>query len=75
MTDTLKDIPFEEAMEQLEQLVKQLEQGNLPLDKALSAFQKGIQLSNYCQKQLKEADQMVVNLMTDQGKEAFDEEA
>ena len=39
------DIPFESILEQLEDLVNRLEEGNLPLEESLSAFEKGMALA------------------------------
>ena len=43
---------FEEALKELESIVKQLE-GDLPLDEAIKAFEKGIELSKICIEDLK----------------------
>ncbi len=43
---------FEDALQELEEIVKQLE-GNLPLDEAVKAFEKGIELSKICMQDLK----------------------
>jgi exodeoxyribonuclease VII small subunit len=44
---------FEEALQQLEDAVEKLEQGELPLDQALDCFERGVQSANLCRKQLK----------------------
>lgn len=54
---------FEQSMAELEQLVNQLEQGELPLDQALSHFERGIQLTRHCQQQLEQAEQKVKVLL------------
>lgn len=64
---------FEEAIQELEQIVAQLEKGELPLDEALKAFKTGVSLSQYCQKTLQEAEQTVAKMMTDQGERPLDE--
>ena len=51
-----KNMKFEDAMQQLEGLVTQLEKGDMSLDDALSAFEKGVQLHDQCQKKLREAE-------------------
>lgn len=43
---------FEDALQELEEIVKQLE-SNLPLDEAVKAFEKGIELSKICMQDLK----------------------
>lgn len=50
---------FEAALKRLEQIVKQLENGDLALDTALKLFEEGIELSRQCQKQLEEAESKV----------------
>ena len=54
---------FETALRRLEEIVKQLENGNLPLDAALKLFEEGIELSVRCQKQLEEAESRVEILL------------
>ena len=48
---------FEDAMQQLETLVRDMENGNLPLEAALSAYQQGSALVKFCQSTLTEAEQ------------------
>ena len=43
-----KTLKFEEAMSALEQIVRQLESGNVPLDEALDKFKEGMELSQFC---------------------------
>ncbi|HYP12820.1 MAG TPA: exodeoxyribonuclease VII small subunit [Bryobacteraceae bacterium] len=50
---------FEAGLAELETVVKQLESGELPLEKALELFEKGMQLSETCRKQLEEAETKV----------------
>jgi len=52
-------ISFETGLAELESVVKQLESGDLPLEKALELFEKGVQLSEACRKQLEEAETRV----------------
>ena len=54
---------FEKALSALEGLVGQLEEGDLPLDDALKAFEKGIKLTRECQQQLTLAEQKVQMLL------------
>ncbi len=53
---------FETTMEELEEIVKALEAGQIELDQALLLFEKGIKLSKACQKLLDQAEQKVVRL-------------
>ncbi|MGH9780060.1 MAG: exodeoxyribonuclease VII small subunit [Candidatus Acidiferrales bacterium] len=54
---------FETSLHRLEQIVKKLEAGDLPLDDALKLFEEGIGLSQQCQKQLEEAENKVEILL------------
>ena len=56
---------FEKAISDLEKIVKSLESGDLPLEKALEKFETGIKLSRYCNEMLDEAEKRVTLLMTD----------
>ncbi len=47
---------FETGLQQLETIVKEMESGELPLERALHLFEKGMQLSETCRKQLEEAE-------------------
>ena len=55
---------FEKAMEELEALVARLEQGDVPLEEALGAFELGMALTRACQQALARAEQKVELLMT-----------
>lgn len=63
-------------MEALEEIVKQLEGGDLPLEQALALFERGMNLSTACRKQLQEAEAKV-EVLVRQGEaiasEPFDE--
>jgi len=50
---------FESAMQALEQVVAALESGSLSLEDSLAAYQRGTELSAFCQKTLEEAQQRV----------------
>ncbi|MCZ2073684.1 MAG: exodeoxyribonuclease VII small subunit [Bryobacterales bacterium] len=52
-------LSFEAGLEQLEAVVKELEGGDLPLDRALELFEQGMRLSQTCRKQLEEAETRV----------------
>jgi len=50
---------LEKSMAQLEEIVQQLEEGDIPLEKALQQFEKGVKLSRDCQQALDSAEQRV----------------
>jgi exodeoxyribonuclease VII small subunit len=52
-------VKFEEAMERLEKITQELEQGNLSLDGALERFEEGMKLIDFCEKRLKEAEKKI----------------
>jgi exodeoxyribonuclease VII small subunit len=64
---------FELAMRDLEELVERLEQGDLPLEESLAAFERGVMLTRTCQTALKEAEQKVEILLKKAGEPAVEE--
>ncbi len=56
---------FEESLARLEQIVKELESGDLSLDVSLKLFEEGIKLSRVCNKRLEEAERRVEILLKD----------
>jgi exodeoxyribonuclease VII small subunit len=54
-----EEIKFEDALTRLEEIVEKLEEGDLPLEESLSAFEEGIKLSRVCAKLLNEAERKV----------------
>lgn len=56
---------FESSLEALEQIVHELEQGDLPLEKSLELFERGIRLSRECQERLGQAERRIEILLRD----------
>jgi exodeoxyribonuclease VII small subunit len=56
---------FEVALEDLEQVVEQLESGELSLEDSLAAFEKGVGLVKYCNQKLNEVEKKVELLVKD----------
>ncbi len=56
---------FEASLEALEQIVRELEQGDLPLEKSLELFEQGIRLSRECQERLSQAERRIEILLKD----------
>lgn len=54
---------FESSLKELEQIVQQLEGGDLPLERSLELFEQGVRLSRECQRRLDEAEHKVEILM------------
>ena len=68
MTDTKTEEQsrtFEASLEALERIVKQLEGGDLPLEKSLELFEQGIRLSRECQERLSQAERRIEVLLRD----------
>ena len=57
MESTIKD--FEAAIAELETIVKKLEEGDLPLEKSLELYERGVQLSRFCHTRLEEAEKRI----------------
>ena len=56
---------FEASLEALEHIVRELERGDLPLEKSLELFEQGIRLSRECQERLSQAERRIEVLMRD----------
>lgn len=54
---------FEKKLNRLEEIVKEMESGDLALDKSLKFFEEGVKLSRECQKELNDAEQKVKKLV------------
>ncbi|RZN14788.1 MAG: exodeoxyribonuclease VII small subunit [Methanosarcinales archaeon] len=67
------NLSFEESLTKLEEIVKQLEDGNLPLEDSLGLFECGIRFSRRCRELLDNAKHRV-DLLTEEGFEPFEDE-
>ena len=67
-TTAKKSVDFEEALDQLEELVEDMENGDLSLEESLKAFEQGIKLTRECQSALTQAEQKVQMLIEENGK-------
>ena len=72
-----KNKDFESSLKKLEEIVTELEAGDLPLEKSIKAFEDGIKLTRHCQKLLTEAELKIEKLVeSDDGSfdlESFDD--
>ncbi len=68
-----KKINLEKSLADLEELVEELESGDLPLETAMKKFEAGIKLTRGCQAALKDAEQKVEILLKSAGGEALEE--
>ena len=64
---------FEEAMRELEKLVDSLDKGDVSLDEAIAAYDRGSQLKDYCQKKLHEAKMKVETIQVSDNIDTFSE--
>ncbi|MGA3125431.1 MAG: exodeoxyribonuclease VII small subunit [Candidatus Korobacteraceae bacterium] len=67
---------FEESLQRLEGIVKEMERGDLPLEQSLKLFEEGVSLSALCRKELEAAEGRVEILLKDDERlraEAFGE--
>jgi exodeoxyribonuclease VII small subunit len=67
-----ESLSFEQSMQELETLVTKMEQGDLPLEDALQSFERGIQLARHSQQKLKDAEQKIQILTTQNGQQSLD---
>jgi exodeoxyribonuclease VII small subunit len=70
---TEENFHFETSLEELENLVESLEQGDLSLEESLQHFERGIALTRACQKALGEAEQKVKILLEKNGESSLEE--
>ena len=64
VNDSLEKMSFEEAMKELERLVDSLDKGDVSLDEAIAAYDRGSQLKDHCQKKLNEAKMKVETIQS-----------
>lgn len=64
MDPTIKD--FESAAAELDAIIRKLEEGDLPLEKSMELYERGLQLSRFCHTKIEEAERRI-ELLTDRG--------
>lgn len=62
-----EELSFEESLESLEEIVKKLETGEVPLDDAINEFNKAMNLAKTCDEKLKNAEEAISKLVKDSG--------
>ena len=62
--NVLEKMTFEQAMKELEMLVDSLDKGDISLDQAIAAYDRGSQLKDHCQKKLNEAKMKVETIQS-----------
>lgn len=63
-----KKLNFEQAMEQLEIIVEKLEEGDVPLEEAISFYKQGMELSKLCHDKLKNVEEQLAQIITEDGR-------
>ncbi|MDD2740024.1 MAG: exodeoxyribonuclease VII small subunit [Methylomonas lenta] len=63
---------FEDAMEELEKLVEQMERGDISLEESLKSFERGVKLTRTCQQALQDAEQKVQILLEKNGQQTLE---
>ena len=63
----MKDIPFEKALEKLEKIVDELEEGDMSLDTSLKKYEEGVKLAGLCHEKLDKAKQKIEQLSKSKG--------
>ncbi|RSL34565.1 exodeoxyribonuclease VII small subunit [Salibacterium salarium] len=66
--ETLEEnVSFETAMEKLENIVEKLEEGEVPLEKAITMYQEGMNLSNTCHEKLRRVEEQMDRVVEEDG--------
>ncbi len=66
-------LDFEQALAELEKIVKELESGNLPLERSLILFERGVRLARSCKEKLNEAEVKINKLIKERDGELIEE--
>ncbi|RAL26556.1 exodeoxyribonuclease VII small subunit [Thermoflavimicrobium daqui] len=63
----IESLPFEKAIERLEEVVRLLEKGDVPLEEAIRLFDEGMKLAGACNQKLEWAEQQIEMLVQENG--------
>lgn len=63
-----KEMNFEESLTKLEEIVKELESGNVDLDKAINKYTEAMKLAKFCSEKLNDATEKVNKILTEDNK-------
>ena len=63
-----KTLTFEEAMTKLEEIVEKLEEGDVPLEEAITFYKEGMELSKLCHDKLKTVEEQLTQIITEDGR-------
>ncbi len=67
-----EEVKFEEKLSELEKMVSELERGDVDLDEAIDKYTKAMKLAKECSEKLKNAEENVNKILTENGEENFD---
>ena len=73
MEESWEDLKFDEALSQLEEIVAELEEGELSLEEAVEKFQRGMALKQLCERRLSEAEAKIEEYVPDGDSEQEEE--
>jgi exodeoxyribonuclease VII small subunit len=62
-----QELSFEEAMKNLEEIVEKLEEGDVPLEEAISIYKQGMNLSRLCHTKLKSVEEQLTQILNEDG--------
>ena len=62
ITTSVEELTFEQALDQLDHLVRRMESGDLGLDESIAAYRRGAELARFCQSRLADAEQQIQKL-------------
>jgi len=65
--EQMSELPFEQAMQRLEEVVRRLEEGEVPLEEAIELYQEGMRLSRLCNQKLDAIEAKVLQLVEEDG--------
>jgi len=63
----MENLSFEESLEKLEEIVNKLENGDVPLDEAITEFNKAMNLVKSCNEKLEAAEESIAKIVKDNG--------
>ena len=70
-TEKIEELSFEQAMQELDAIVLEMERGEIPLETSLKQFERGVSLARHTQKLLKDAEQKVQILTQNNAQESL----
>lgn len=66
MSEDISTLSFEQALQELEKIVRHLESGDIPLEESISSYERGVSLKKHCEKKLKNAQLKIEKITLDQ---------